>query len=403
MKKKKIIILSVIIIIIALLAFSFVKKRKTAEENTTKVELGTIQKTVDETGTVFSKKVNTFYSNMSQKVDKLNVSIGDRVKKGDIILTYENNYDLEVKSLQKQIDSITASYNEASRGADFQEVSNAKLTISTVENNLDLAVSSFEKVKELYQNGAVSKVEYEEADNKVKILQNQLQEAKNNYALLLKGVSNNIKTQYEAQVEEIMVQMQILQKKQEQATIKAEFDGIITELNVEEKSMTQLGEIVVEIQDDSSLGIYVELLADEASEVKNDMKFVVLEQNSDDNDDIIGELKVNRIHPKALSKISDLGVEQKRVRVEADILENKNKLRIGTEVDVKIILEQHEGVLLLQKDAVYEIDGKKYVILKMGENQQEREITTNLENDKYYEITSGLNENDVVLLENNED
>lgn len=402
MKKKKIIILSVIIIIIALLAFSFAKKRNTAEENTTKVELGTIQKTVDETGTVFSKKVNTFYSNMSQKVDKLNVSIGDRVKKGDIILTYENNYDLEIKSLQKQIDSITASYNEASRGADFQEVSNAKLTISTVENNLDLAVSSFEKVKELYQNGAVSKVEYEEADNKVKILQNQLQEAKNNYALLLKGVSNNIKTQYEAQVEEIMVQMQILQKKQEQATIKAEFDGIITELNVEEKSMTQLGEIVVEIQDDSSLGIYVELLADEASEVKNDMKFVVLEQKSDDNDDIIEELKVNRIHPKALSKISDLGVEQKRVRVETDILENKNKLRIGAEVDVKIILEQHENVLLLQKEAVYEKNEKKYVILKNGENQQEQEITTNLENDKYYEITSGLNENDVVLLENNE-
>ncbi|MDF2676934.1 MAG: uncharacterized protein K0Q97_1248 [Bacillota bacterium] len=403
MKKKKIIILSVIIIIIALLAFSFAKKQNAADENTTKVELGTIQKTVDETGTVYSKKVNTFYSNMSQKVDKLSVSIGDRVKKGDIILTYENNYDLEIKSLQKQIDSITASYNEASRGADFQEVSNAKLTINTIENNLDLALSSFEKINQLYQDGAVSKVEYEEADNKVKILQNQLQEAKNNYELLLKGVSNNIKTQYEAQVEEIMVQMQILQKKQEQATIKAEFDGIITELNVEEKSMTQLGEIVVEIQDDSSLGIYVELLADEASEVKTDMKFVVLEQNSDDMDDIIEELKVNRIHPKALSKISDLGVEQKRVRVEADILENKNKLRIGTEVDVKIILEQHDGVLLLQKDAVYEKNEKKYVTIKKGEQLQEQEITTNLENDKYYEITSGLSENDVVLIEKNED
>lgn len=399
MKNKKIITAGIILIVAASVFFVLSRNQNGEESMTTEVELGTIQKTVDETGTVFSKKKNTFYSDLSQKVDELNVSIGDRVKKGDIILVYENNYDLEIKSLQKQIDSITASYNEAAKGADFQEVSNAKIAISSVENNLDLAKSSFEKVKSLYENGAVSKVEYEEADNKVKILENQLQEAKNNYTKLLKGVSANIKTQYEAQVEEIMVQMQILKKKQEQATIKAEFDGIITELNVEEKSMTQLGEIVVEIQDDSALGIYVEILADEASEVKNDMKFIVTEQNSDE---VLEELTVNRIYPKAQSKISDLGVEQKRVRVEADIADNKNKLKIGTEVDVKIILEQHEGVLLLKKEAVYELDGKKYVTLINGESKTEQEITTGLEDEKYYEITSGLNEKDVVLLEESE-
>jgi len=98
MSKKKIIILFGIIIIgLAIIASVFMKGKQTNLGKTTKVELGTIRKTIEETGTVFSKRVNTFYSDMSQTVKVLNVSIGDSVKKGDIILTYQNNFDLEIE------------------------------------------------------------------------------------------------------------------------------------------------------------------------------------------------------------------------------------------------------------------------------------------------------------------
>lgn len=390
MKKKKYFIATGVIVIIFIIA-SLLLGGQTDQPETSKVRLGSIKKTVEETGTVFSKRVNTFYSDMSQRVETLNVSVGDRVKKGDIILVYENNYDLEIERANKRIEAITASYNESVKGADFQEISNLKLNISTIETNLNFARSNLEKIKTLYENNAVSQVEYDEAKNNVTILENQLQEANNNYSKIIQGVSANVKKEYEAQIDEVMIQIKILEKNMEQASIKAEFDGVITELNVHQGSMTQAGVPTVEIQDDKNLGIYVEVLAEDAKEVTKGMAFNII-----DEDEVIKELQVNRVYPKAQAKISDLGVEQKRVRIEADLDDADYKL--GSEVDVEIVLKEKNNVLLVDKDAVYEKDNIKYVTVLSGKNEIETEITTGIEDDKYVEVLSGLSENDTVLI-----
>ncbi|MGD9568800.1 MAG: efflux RND transporter periplasmic adaptor subunit [Sedimentibacter sp.] len=391
--KKKYVILSVLLVFALIVASSMLSGGQNSYEGkTSKVKIGSIQNTLEETGTVFSKRVNTFYSDMSQKVEVLNVSVGDKVKKGDIILTYENNYDLEIERANKQIEAVTATYNETVKGADFQEISNMKLNISTLENNLSLSKSNFEKIKSLYENNAVSEVEYKEAENNVASLENQLQEAKNNYDLMMQGVSSNVKKQYEAQIDEIMVQIKILEQYIERASVKAEFDGVITELNVHQGGMTEPGVPVVEIQNENNLGIYVEVLAEDAVKTVNGMPFII---NFDDKSK---ELKVNRIYPKAEATISELGVEQKRVRIEAD-LEKDMKMKIGAEVDVVIVLEEKNDVLLVDRDAVYEKNQKEYVTVIEGSNEIEKEITTDLKNDDYVEVTSGLNENEAVLIE----
>jgi len=395
--KKKYIILTIAIVIgLSILAVVYFKSQNKVEVKKSEVKLGSIAKTIEETGTVYSKRVNSFYSDMSQTVDTLNVSIGDKVKKGDVILSYKNNFDLEIEKANRQIEAITASYNETAKGANFQEISNEKLSINTIENNLEFAKNNFDKIKSLYENNVVSKVEYDEAENNILVLENQFQEAKNNYELLLKGVSTNIKNQYEAQIEEIMVQIKILEKSKEQSSIIAEFDGVITELSINQGGMTQPGVVVVEIQDENNIGVYVELLSDDALETSNGMKMLIKNQNSEEQ---IDELKIDRIYPKALSTISELGVEQKRIRIEADIVDNNNNLKIGTEVDAVIILEQKDNVLLVEKDAVYEMSGKKYVTVLNSSHPEEKEITTGLKDDNYFEVTSGLKESEIVLME----
>ncbi|HBV68508.1 MAG TPA: hypothetical protein DEF04_10190 [Clostridiales bacterium] len=391
--KKKYVIFAVLCVFVFIVAFSILSGGNTSYDGkSSKSSMGSIQRTLKENGTVFSKRVNTFYSDMSQKVEVLNVSIGDKVKKGDILLTYENNYMLEIERANKQIDAITAMYNESVKGADFKEVSNMKLNISTVENNLVLSRSNFEKIKSLYENNAVSEIEYSEAKNNVEALENQLQEAKNNYDLMTRGVSANVKKQYEAQIEDVVIQIKILEQRMEQSSIKAEFDGVITELNVHQGGMTQTGVPVVEMQDENSLGIYIEVLAEDSMKVAKDMKFIV------NTGDEMKELKVNKIYPKAQPSVSDLGVEQRRVRIEADLAEGIN-MKIGSELDVVIVLEEKGDVLLVDRDAVYKKSGKEYVTVIEGGNEIEREVTTGLKDDDFIEITSGLTENEVVLTE----
>ncbi len=390
--KKKYVIILVLLIFALIVASSMLSGgQNSLKDNTSKVKLGNIQNTLEETGTVFSKRINTFYSDMSQKVKILNVSVGDKVKKGDIILTYDNNYDLEIERANKQIEAITATYNETVKGADFQEISNMKLNISTLENNLNLSKNNFEKLKVLYENNAVSEVEYKEAENNISTLENQLLEARNNYDSLMKGVSSNVKKQYEAQIEEVMIQIKILEQSIERSSIKAEFDGVITELNVHQGGMTRPGVLVVEIQDENNIGIYVEVLAEDAANIVNNMPFIINTGKES------RELKVNRIYPKAEATVSELGVEQKRVRIEAD-LEEDIAMKIGAEVEVVIVLEEKNNVLLVDRDAVFEQNKKEYVTVVKGKDEVEKEITTGLKNDDFVEITSGLNEDEVVLI-----
>lgn len=392
MKKKKY-LLALLAIIVLFIAASLFLREQGDQLMTSQVKSGSIKKTIEERGTVFSKRVNTFYSDMSRKVESLHYSVGDRVIKGDVILTYENNYDLEIDRINKQIEAIIASYNEIVKGADFEEISNLKLNISTIEANLAFAKSNFEKIETLYNNNAVSQLEYDEAKNNLTVLENLLQEANNNYNKVIQGVSSNVKKQYEAQIDEAVVQKQILEKNLEQSSIKAEFDGVITELNVHQGGMTRTGVPVVEIQDDSNLGIYVEVLAEDAQELMRGMDFNIV----DDDGKVIETILISRIYPKAQSKVSDLGVEQKRVRVEADL--NDINYKLGSEVDIEIVLQEKNNVLLVDKDAVYEKENKKYVTIVDGNKQTEVEIITGLEDDTHVEVLSGLNENDIVLME----
>jgi HlyD family secretion protein len=392
MKKKKY-LLALLAIIVLFIAASLFLREQGDQLKTSQVKSGSIKKTIEERGTVFSKRVNTFYSDMSRKVESLHYSVGDRVIKGDVILTYENNYDLEIDRINKQIEAIIASYNEIVKGADFEEISNLKLNISTIEANLAFAKSNFEKIETLYNNNAVSQLEYDEAKNNLTVLENLLQEANNNYNKVIQGVSSNVKKQYEAQIDEAVVQKQILEKNLEQSSIKAEFDGVITELNVHQGGMTRTGVPVVEIQDDSNLGIYVEVLAEDAQELMRGMDFNIV----DDDGKVIETILISRIYPKAQSKVSDLGVEQKRVRVEAGL--NDINYKLGSEVDIEIVLQEKNNVLLVDKDAVYEKENKKYVTIVDGNKQTEVEIITGLEDDTHVEVLSGLNENDIVLME----
>lgn len=392
MKKKKY-LLALLAIIVLFIAASLFLREQGDQLKTSQVKSGSIKKTIEERGTVFSKRVNTFYSDMSRKVESLHYSVGDRVIKGDVILTYENNYDLEIDRINKQIEAIIASYNEIVKGADFEEISNLKLNISTIEANLAFAKSNFEKIETLYNNNAVSQLEYDEAKNNLTVLENLLQEANNNYNKVIQGVSSNVKKQYEAQIDEAVVQKQILEKNLEQSSIKAEFDGVITELNVHQGGMTRTGVPVVEIQDDSNLGIYVEVLAEDAQELMRGMDFNIV----DDYGKVIETILISRIYPKAQSKVSDLGVEQKRVRVEADL--NDINYKLGSEVDIEIVLQEKNNVLLVDKDAVYEKENNKYVTIVDGNKQTEVEIITGLEDDTHVEVLSGLNENDIVLME----
>jgi HlyD family secretion protein len=395
MKKKLIIALVILTAVAAGIFYLLTARNVGAKYETVEVEKGEIGKYVEEVGTVSSKNVRSYYGNSVRKVETIDVELGEYVKEGQILIKFEDNSGPEILKVEKQLEALKATYNEALSGTDFESINNAKLEISRIRSSIDLAKENKDRMEELYKNGAIAEIDLEKVANDLVQLQNSLAVAQNSYSLLVKGLSENMKTKYEAEIDVLLLSLETFEKDKEDTMIYADFDGIITELNTFEGDIPYAGLMVLEIQDSSKKTVLIDFMAEDALLIKTGMKATI----SDENLNIqIEDLKVEKIHPKAFIVFSELGVEENRQRVEINLPQSNGDLSFGLKVETKIMIEESKEALFIPEDAVYEEDMKKYVdVLENGKPVQ-RVVVTGIEDKGRIEIKEGLEEGQKVIL-----
>lgn len=102
--KKRFIVYSLIVLFIMSVGFLVVgrgKHQKMITVKTSVVDMGRIKAYLSTTGRVESQNKKEYYGRQSE-VQKVNVKVGDRVKKGDILVTY-NTQDLSGTVSQAEI------------------------------------------------------------------------------------------------------------------------------------------------------------------------------------------------------------------------------------------------------------------------------------------------------------
>ncbi len=396
MKKKLIVGVAILIVVAASGIYYLTQSTGGEDYDTGLVEVGSIEKHIEETGEIASKNIRSYYGNGANEIENLYVEIGDTVNEGDLLVEYDNTIDLEIEKINKQIEALEATYNEAVSGADFEQINTAKLEIESIKNNLEYGKENLETIEELYENDAATEKEYKDAENRVEQLENQLAIAQNQYSLLVKGLSGNVRNRYEAEIEVLALSLKILEENKEKFNIYADFDGIITELDTFQGDMPMAGKKILEIQELNNLRAYGDFIVEDAVKIDKGMS---VEIYNDDIDLRIENLQIEKIHPKAVSKLSELGIEQKRVTIEVNLPKDQKDLIIGSKITLKIKIDGKENILIVPEEAVYEKNEKTYVeILENGE-AKETEVTTGIENDDYIEILEGLKEGQEVILE----
>jgi multidrug efflux pump subunit AcrA (membrane-fusion protein) len=73
-------------------------------------------------------------------------------------------------------------------------------------------------------------------------------------------------------------------------------------------------------------------------------------------------------------------------------------LRPEMTTTVSIDLARHKGVLALPLRAVRSEEGRQYVMCRHGSANERRWVSTGMRDDSYWEITSGLQEGDEVVV-----
>jgi HlyD family secretion protein len=322
----------------------YFKEGKGIEVDTAIVKKGNIYYFVEEVGTVQSHNQREISINASGIVSDLKHKIGDEVKKGDILLTLDMNAsDLEIKSLESRLNGLIPSYEEALRN---------------VQNN-----------ETLYQQGAISYEAYQE--------------------------STIIEQQKKSQISEIQYNIKQLKEIKETGSVDSPITGIITEIYVQEGETVLNGTPILEVADLEDLYIKVDLLTNEANDIAVNAPVSISSEDLDLSIEDAG--KVIKIHPKAHTKLSDLGIEQKRVTVEIQV-NDITHLKLGYDIDVAILSQSKENVLIIPETAIFEIGKEEYVFVAENGKAALRKIETGLKSKDNIEVINGISENDKVIL-----
>lgn len=396
MKKLKYVIIGIGILVALGVVVYLAKGSSSVEVEVYTVKTDNITSFIDEIASVKANNQRIVYSKGVGEVLKLDVSAGKSIKKGDIIAVLNTEEaELQIKSLQAKKNALYATYNEAIKFPAQEIIDNAEANVRSKEILVESAKSDAEKAEKLLNEGAISKDNYQDTLDNLELQQEALKVAENELANIKKGPSENIKKQYEAQLSELDYQIAILNENKGNAFVKVPIDGVVLETYVKEGSYLQPGAPVIEIGNDENLYLESDILVSEVGDIKEGAKVIVY---SDDLEieDIAGE--VTKIHPKAFSKVSDLGIEQKRVKIEIDLNDNIDVLKVGYEVNAKIVTDEKKDSIVVPDSAIFDFEDGDYAYVVNENSAVLRKVETGIEGEDMIEITSGLNEGDKVIL-----
>lgn len=393
--KKKVIIAIIFIIIVVIVSYIKYAKRF-IEVNTATVEKGNITKYVEELGVVKSENQVNIYSATTGMVSKVLVDIGHKVKKGDVLVILDKDEIIrDMEQLSNKRKAILAEYNEAKKPIDNKKILKLELEIEDLEKKLANLRRILDNKKTLYDEGAISYEEYQEALLQMESETINLEKVKLDLEIIKKPISQDIVTKFETQLRQLDIQEKDLEKTYKDSIINSNIDGIVFGKFVEEGSYIQQGTSIMDIGNIDKLYIESDILVEDVMEVLEGAKVHIT--NKDLNIvDLEGTVK--NIHPYAFAKTSDLGIQQKRVKVDIEINGNEKSLRPGYDLVVKIITEEVNNALIVPKKSLFIIDGKDYVFIDDNGKAKLREVITGIENDKDVQIIQGLREGEIVIL-----
>lgn len=357
--------------IIALLAAGWGIANRGQAVDTVLVSKGVISRTVSETGYVRSLNEYNLEAQQSGQITSLAVKAGQEVKQGQQLMVIENP-DIKAAKNQSRAQLVLAQ----------TESTLARQSLSSYRIDLEAAQTHYERQKVLFEAGAVSQADFEQARSSQEKASQLVQQQE----------------RYLAQLEEkIAAYSDILREnegKEADLLINSPTDGTVLDLPVKQGTVITPGALLCQIGTPELLEIQVDLLGDQMRDVQVGQPVFV-------SSPVLGSAtlagKIKEIRPRAYVKISALGVEQRRVPV-IITLNDPGLLKPGYEVQVVIQTAHREGVLMVSRESVRNLGEAGYQVMKVKDKRiQHQKIEPGIKNQDYIEVVQGLQEGDVIV------
>ncbi|MDR2940047.1 MAG: HlyD family efflux transporter periplasmic adaptor subunit [Clostridiales bacterium] len=216
---------------------------------------------------------------------------------------------------------------------------------------------------------------------------------------LSKSYTGSMQDYYAALIDSCQVNIESVEDMIEDYTILAPVSGKIEGSYMKGSSFVNSQSPLVKILETRKNEIEVFVTTNNIEEIEIGQETELILKRRDGDITLTGV--ISKIDDKATTKISSLGIEEKRVKVTITPDDN-DALKAGYDVDVKFIYYQEPNAITVPKTAVFSVDGKDMVwairdgVLVMAPIKKGMELRTD------YVVEGGLSENEYVVKDANE-
>lgn len=446
-KKKKIIKRSIIGGVVGVFALFIVVSNIAAANTkpivfTAQVVKGDIEQTLSTSGTVASNEVKTYFAPVSLQVGTINVAAGEPVEKGEAVITYDptdvaNEKRLAELKLQKQEGSYQNSVQKNNES--LGDLSEATINLEVLEQQItdfDNHIKHLQKLVDdkkaaLAHEGSLLQISLidwadqpnsEEYQNLQKLVQTNAYEQSNNkdirawqeeinkytemlnnckeYKAEMKSQKSSAEStklnaggtaelEASAEMESITGQETLDYIKQFENGVPAEFDGVVTEMNVVEGKTPVVGEQLFKLESTEDVKVSISVTKYDLEKLRVGQKAVVT---------IAGtkyEGEVAKINKMATKNASGAPV----VNADIKILNPDENIFLGVEAKILINTGKSEQTLLVPVGAVNTDKNGDFVYVVENGLVVKKMVQTGISSDMEIEITEGVNEGDQILTE----
>lgn len=319
------------------------------------VEMRMLSETVPVFAEVKTSRDGTIATRVTGTVETVHVLDGSRVNAGDPLV------DLDDELLRIQLAQSEA------------ELAVALASIATAEVRLDRARTTFARIEGLQTSATFSQGRFDDAQSDVLEARSQLSEA-------------------QARVKSVEAQMAEARYQLDRSTVVAPFSGVVIDVNVIPGQFIGAGAAVVRLLDTNAYEVEASVPARYVAYLAPGQEMSATMETGDSL----------TLQLRAILPVEDPSTRTRTVRFSAPGLGELAATAEGQSVTVQIPVGEPRNLLSVPKDALVQARGGWTVFVAEEGVAQPRSVTLGLPVGDRYEVLTGLQEGDLVVVRGNE-
>lgn len=338
-----------------------------------KAARGTIYDTVKTSGRITPHVEINVVPKIGGKVEKVNFDIGDIVKEGDVLLTLESrDIASSVKQAEAAVTMAEANYRSLSEGTLDKQLEQAEANFLNAKEN-------YERMQVLYDEGAVSKQQFDAAKLQYTVAKTQYESAKI-------AAPGNLEAAG-AQLKQAQAGLELARSQLENTVIKSPVSGMVASKSVNVGEMAAPGYPVFTIVNIDKVYVDLDISEVNIGSVEKGQK-VSVTVSAADKTEFSGI--ITNVSPSA-----DPRSRTFPVRVEIDNAEHI--LKGGMFAQVLIQTEKKEDAVLVPEESVVDMGTEKVVFVVNDDTAYKKSVVVGINDGINVEIIKGIKEGEQVV------